>query len=89
MDDAQDQIDELKAEIARLRASEERAWRERNIAYAKVKAWESVVFVEGLPLRAVKVDEWGPGEGETTTVPEVTPQRLTDLLDEMHRLRAR
>lgn len=82
------------AEIARLRAEleeanrrEERAWRERNVAYAKVKAWEATVYVEGLPLRAVRADDWGPGEGAHTTVPEVTPKRLVDLLDELAQLR--
>jgi hypothetical protein len=75
-----DQRDELREE-------NRRAWTERNEAYAKVKAWESVVYVEGLPLRSVSVDEWGPGEGGQTTVPEVTPKKLTELLDELARLR--
>lgn len=84
-------VNELPAlldENERLRAEAEQAQRERNIAYAKVKAWESVVYVEGLPLRAVPVGEWGPGEGETTTVPEVTPKKLTELLDELRTARA-
>lgn len=82
-------IERLQAELAEAKASEERAWRERNVAYAKVKAWEAVVYVEGLPLRAVRVDEWGPGEGEQTTVPDVTPKRLTELLDELAAIRER
>lgn len=82
-------IERLQAELAEVKASEELAWRERNVAYAKVKAWEAVVYVEGLPLRAVRVDEWGPGEGEQTTVPDVTPKRLTELLDELAAIRER
>jgi len=74
--------------IAALEADNERAWRERNTAYAKVKAWESVVYIEHLPLRAVAVNEWGPGEGGQTTVPDITPKKLTDLLAELSTLRA-
>lgn len=81
-------IDHQAATIARLTSENEQAWRERNVAYAKVKAWEAVVYVEGLSLRAVSVDEWGPGEGEQTTVPDVTPKRLVDLLDELAKFRA-
>jgi uncharacterized small protein (DUF1192 family) len=81
-------VAELEDEVAALKVENNRAWAERNTAYAKVKAWEAVVFVERLPLRAVRVDEWGPGEGGETSVPEVTPQKLTDLLDEIARLRA-
>lgn len=80
-------IAELEADVSRLTEENARAWRERNEAYAKVKAWESVVYVEGLPLRAVRIDEWGPGEGGMTSVAEVTPGKLTDLLDEIARLR--
>lgn len=78
-----EQADEIAAQKGELQI----AWRERNVAYAKVKGWESVVFVEGLPLRAVPVDEWGPGEGGSTSIPVVTPQKLTDLLDELAQLR--
>lgn len=73
----------LEERVKLLEAENARVWRERNIAYAKVKAWEAVVYVEGLPLRAARVDEWGPGEGEQTTVPELTPKRLVDLLDRL------
>lgn len=83
-----DRIAELEAEIESLKAENTRAWTERNTAYAKVKAWESVVYVEHLPLRAVRIDEWGAGEGGTTTVPEITRQKLTDLLDEITKVRA-
>jgi hypothetical protein len=82
-----DQIEQLQDEILRLRESEARAWTERNIAYAKVKGWEATMFVEGLPLRSVEVDQWGPGEGGETTVPQMTPRKLTDLLDEIAELR--
>jgi hypothetical protein len=80
-------IAELEQELKETRARENLAWSERNVAYAKVKAWEAVVYIDGLPLRAVEVTEWGPGEGRITTVPDVTPRRLTDLLDEIARLR--
>ena len=88
MSDAADEIQRLRAEVERLEAESARAWRERNIACAKVKAWEDVVYVESLPLRPVRVDGWGPGEGEETSVPIVTPKKLTELLDEMARLQA-
>jgi len=81
-------IETLEAENTRLREENTRAWTERNTAYAKVKAWEGIVYVERLPLRAVRVEEWGSGEGGHTVVPELTPQKLTDLLDELARLRA-
>jgi hypothetical protein len=84
-----ERIEELEAENRRLRESEAKAWQERNIAYAKVKGWESTVYIEDLPLRAVEVEEWGPGEGLTTTIPDVTPRKLTDLLDELAILRAK
>ena len=86
-EDVASEAEELRREISRLRESEARAWRERNVAYAKVKGWEATVFVEGLPLRAVPVDEWGPGEGEMVTIPDVTPRKLTELLDELEELR--
>lgn len=86
-DDAE--LDWVRAENARLREECERAWRERNIAVAKVRAWEATVVVEKLPYqRAHRVDEWGPSEGETIVVPEVTPRRLTEILDELATLRA-
>ena len=84
-----EEIAELKAEIAELKEENRRAWTERNEAYAKVKGWEATVFVEKLPIRAVRIDEWGPGEGGTTTVPDVTPRKLTELLDEVAELRAK
>ncbi len=81
-------IESLQKEVAELKAENERAWTERNTAYAKVKGWESVVYVEKLPMRAVPIDEWGPGEGGQTAVPHITPAKLTDLLDEIAKLRA-
>lgn len=83
-----DRLSELEAEVSRLRLENDRAWRERNEAYAKVKAWESVVYVEKLPLRSVPINDWGPGGDGQTTVPHITPQKLTDLLEEVARLRA-
>lgn len=83
----EDRIAELEDEIARLKESEERAWHERNIAYTQVKAWESIVYIEQLPRRTIEVKEWGPGEGEQTTIPEVSPKKLTELLNEIAYLR--
>jgi uncharacterized protein (UPF0335 family) len=80
-------IEQLQRENEALREENKRAWTERNTAYTKVKAWESVVYVEGLPLRAVRVEEWGPGEGTETAVPDITPKKLTELLDELAALR--
>jgi hypothetical protein len=76
-------------EIERLRAENERVWRERNRAITENGAWRGVLYMENLPVRAVQVAEWGPGEGEHVTLPELTPQRLTDLLDEVATLRAK
>ena len=76
------------AHIEKLETENSNAWRERNEAYAKVKAWESVVYVESLPMRAVPIDEWGESEGETTSVPQITTLKLTELLDEIAALRA-
>lgn len=81
------QVRELTRENARLRASEERAWRERNLAVTKVRGWEATVCTEGLQMRAVRCDEWGPGEGEIVTVPVIETRRLTALLDELAQLR--
>lgn len=87
IDSLADRIDNLCADLERLRESEAKAWTERNIAYAKVKGWEAAAFVEQLPLRAVEIDEWGPGDGGTTTVPQITPRKVTELLDELGELR--
>lgn len=78
---------ELRREIDRLKAENDRAWRERNEAYAKVKGWEATVYVEKLPILAVPINDWGPGGEGQTSIPHVTPQKLTDLLDELARLR--
>ena len=76
-------IAELERERDRLQHSEEDAWRECNRAVTKVKAWENVVYIEGLPLRAVRVDEFGPGKGDQVAVPEITPKKLTELLERL------
>lgn len=83
-----ERIAELEEQVANLKAENDRAWRERNEAYAKVKGWEATVYVERLPLRALPINDWGPGGEGQTTIPEVTPQRLTELLDELAELRA-
>ena len=56
-----------------LRAENEQAWKERNEAVNKVRAWENIVYVEGLPWRSAPGREWGPGGEDSVTVPEVTP----------------
>lgn len=76
-----ERIRALEAEVAR-------AWGERNRAVAKVKGWKQQVYVADLPKLAVRSDEFGTGESETVAVPKITPERLTDLLDENARLRA-
>lgn len=75
-------------EIERLTAENERIWRERNIAMTKVKGWEESLVVEQLPLRALQVREWGPGEHEQVSIPQITPRRLTEILDELAALKA-
>lgn len=66
----------------------DRAWKERNYAITKIKAWESCVFAYAPPIvRSMVVEEWGPGEGDIIQVPQVTPQKITDLIDELIRLR--
>jgi hypothetical protein len=78
----------LEEENARLQQELDRTWRERNRAVAENKAWRDVMYVPGLPLRAARVDEFGPGEGEEVHLPALTPQRLTDLLDMIAQARA-
>ena len=85
----QDAMKAAQAEIWRLSKENERLWRARNHAITKVRGWEDVIVAEGLPFRAVRVEEWGPGEGEQVAVPEVTPTKLTAILDELHDLRRR
>lgn len=75
-------------EIERLNAENERIWRERNIAVTKVKGWEETLVVEQLPPRVLQVREWGPGEGEQVSIPQITPRRLTEILDELAALKA-
>jgi hypothetical protein len=87
--DAHAALSSLIAENKVLRDEAWGAWAERNKAVAKVKAWEATVYVEGLPLRAVRVDEWGPGEGETVAIPDITPNKLTELLDRLAAAEAR
>jgi regulator of replication initiation timing len=76
-----------EAEIERLRAENDRLWRERNTAISTVRAWEKTLVIEGLPLRTERVTEWGPGEDNLVPVPTPTPRRLTEVLDEIERLR--
>lgn len=85
---ALDRVAELEDERGQLREEIKRAWQQRNEAVAKVKAWESQVYIDDLPLLAAPVDEFGSGHGETVAVPCVTPKRITELLDELRRAHA-
>ena len=82
---------EAESEIMSLREELDRAWRQRNEAFNKVRAWEGVVYVTGghLPMRLAEGREWGPGGDEPVAVPSLTPGRLTDLLDELAQLRSK
>lgn len=70
-----------EAERAQILRREEEAWRQANLADAKVRGWEATLVVDGLPQRFVPVQGWGPGEAEAVSVPQITPERLTDILD--------
>lgn len=83
-----DAVNEMTARIAELERNAEQAWRERAVYRTKYYALHDVMYVPELPLRAVRITEWGPGEGEQTTVPDLTPQRLGELLAEIAHLRA-
>ena len=78
----------LKARIEKLEAENDRLWLERNEAVTKVQGWERVVFNKGFqplqdPTQSVRQTEWGPGEGREIAIPAITPEKLTDLLDEL------
>lgn len=81
-------VAELEAERAQILRREEEAWRRANHAEAKVRGWESTLVVRDLPMMSVPVTGWGPGEGEQTTIPQITPERLTDILDRLARAEA-
>lgn len=67
---------------ARLRRELDAALTRAARAEAKVAGWEATVVCTGLPQRAVPVQGWGP-EGGEVSVPAITPQKLTDLLDRL------
>ena len=77
--DGADRIEELEAE-------NRKAWRERNEAVTRVKAWEAIVCL--VTVRAVTIDEWGEGEGEIINVKLPPPEKLTDILEEVRAARA-
>lgn len=92
---AADRLEALAARVAVLEAErvqilrrEEEAWRRANHAEAKVRGWQSTLVVRDLPMMSVPVTGWGPGEGEQTAVPKITPERLTDILDRLARAEA-
>ena len=76
-------IAELLTREAALVAERDAALRSANIAEARVKGWEATVVITNLPSRIWPVEGWGPGEGETAAVPELTPKKLTDILDRL------
>lgn len=87
MELAIEEITRLREQVTALQAECDRAWRERNHAVTKVTAWEKIVYLEPpVMMWQVEVTEWGPGEGDLVTVPELNPQRLTDLLDDYAKL---
>lgn len=68
---------------AALVAELDAALRRANMAEARVKWWEATVVTTGLPYRACPVEGWGPGEGETVAIHELTPKKLTHILDRL------
>lgn len=68
---------------AALVAECDEALRRANIAEARVKGWEATVVITNLPSRIWPVEGWGPGEGETVAIPDLTPKKLTDILDRL------
>jgi hypothetical protein len=73
---------ELAAENALLRLELNAALARAARAEAKVAGWEATVVCAGLPQRVVPAQGWGP-EGGEVSVPAITPQKLTDLLDRL------
>jgi hypothetical protein len=70
--------------IAELEAENNRAWTAANRAEAKVQAWEATVVCIGLPMRMHATrEQWGPGANEPVSVPHVTPEKLTSILDRL------
>lgn len=84
----QSAIDTLRAEVERLRAEVVGAWTRANHAEAKVRGWESTLVCAGLPERLHPVDSWGPGRDGTVSVPQITPEKLTSILDRLERAEA-
>ena len=83
---------ELRALRAQLEAAEAEvnlAWTQANRANAKVKAWEATMVCHGLPLRVCPVDGWGPGADGAVSVPSLTTEKLTQLLDRLSTAQAR
>lgn len=81
-------LNDQMLEIDGLRRERDHLLREKSHILTKVTAWEDVLYIHSLPKMQVKVRDWGPGEGDMIAVPWPTPQRLTDLLDEVAAYRA-
>ncbi len=78
----------LIASLEEVKREANRAWRERNEAVARVKAWEGIVcLTDDDPLKAIKIGEWGPGEGDIINVRLPSPERLTNILHELRNIR--
>lgn len=84
-----DDYDTLRAQIEAAEAEVNSAWTQANRANAKVKAWEATMVCHGLPLRVCPVDGWGPGADGAVSVPSLTTEKLTQLLDRLSTAEAR
>lgn len=80
--------DALREERAQILRREEEAWRRANHAEARVRGWEATLVVADLPQRFAPVQGWGPGEGDAVSVPQITPERLTSILDRLAKAEA-
>jgi len=74
-------VSDLVARLVKAEAERDEAWRRANIAESKVRGWEKYVVVRDLPMRAVPNTGWGPGQDEKIAIPQVTPEKLTDIID--------
>ena len=88
-DDVRKYIEGLEREYADSIARETDGWRRANRAESKVKAWEGFVVVRDLPRLAVPTKDFGPGEQDTVSVPKITPEKLTDIIDRAEAAEAR
>lgn len=79
--DLEARIEQLERELCLERQNCEQAWRRAQVAEAKVKGWESQVYMEAIPMFSIPVDGFGPASGEQVSVPKV--ERITELLGKL------